>query len=80
MEQNEPVQAQLQPEDKRRALFAAVGERVYLIEKMHLELNAIRAELDKDQPTYPPKTPAPAVETPDPNVSVKETAEPTPSG
>lgn len=59
MEQVEPVQAQLKPEDKRRALFAAAGERIYLIEKMQMELDAIRGELNKEPPSYPPKTPAP---------------------
>lgn len=62
MEQVEPVQAQLKPEDKRRALFAAAGERIYYMEKSQLELNAIRDELsklDKEHPVSPPKIPAP---------------------
>ncbi len=58
-QQSEPVQAQPKPEDRRRALFAAAGERIYLIEKLQLELNGIRDELEKDQAVYPPKTAIP---------------------
>ncbi len=58
-QQSEPVLAQPGLVDKRRALFAAAGERIYLMEKLQIELNAIRAELDKEQPAYPPKIPIP---------------------
>lgn len=33
--------------DPRYALYAQAGERVYMIEKLQAELNAIREQLDK---------------------------------
>ncbi len=63
---SEPAQTvagepQPKPKHSRAQLFAMAGERRYLIDKLSLELQAVYAELDKEQPTYPPKTEAPAL-------------------
>jgi hypothetical protein len=77
-----PEQPQPKLDGRRLALFAAAGERIYLIEKMQDEVAGIRAELDKEQPTYPPMIKIDAVKAPEPEPAPapeaqKETPSPT---
>jgi hypothetical protein len=65
-----PQEPQPAPIDRRRALFAAAGERLYWIERYQQELNAIRATLEQEQFLPPP--PLPAAEAP----KEKETTQP----
>lgn len=59
-----PTPGATNPLDARRALFAAAGERVYLIERYQAELNAIKAELDRVTGYTPPPQAAPPAEAP----------------
>jgi hypothetical protein len=57
--QGVPTEAQPQPQNLRRQLFAAAGERIYLIEKLQREVNLIKAQLDQEPPQYPPQSQMP---------------------